>query len=225
MKKLLSILLAVLMLLSLSACGDESEPSETVNPACQAGHTWTDAICDAPKTCSVCGVTEGWAIGHDWKDGTCTVCDKEDPRYDPLMDGVWLLIEKQKWDLYAFQPDGTCDVMNVYGKPVADYDMEQCVKTSVEALKKQYGENWELQARSRFHVVKIFDYYYVVEMTSKTEEYTITGDLITIGTIPPLSHLIIISDQVLESGSNDSRFSKMDFRYISSLFTQYSKLQ
>ena len=28
------------------------------------GHTWIDATCTAPKTCSVCGVTEGSALGH-----------------------------------------------------------------------------------------------------------------------------------------------------------------
>ena len=32
---------------------------------------WTDATCDAPKTCSVCGATEGEALGHNFVDGTC----------------------------------------------------------------------------------------------------------------------------------------------------------
>ena len=40
------------------------------------GHTWTDATCTAPKTCSVCGATEGEANGHTveaipGKDATC----------------------------------------------------------------------------------------------------------------------------------------------------------
>ncbi len=35
-------------------------------------HTWTDATCTAPKTCSVCGATEGEALGHSWKAATCT---------------------------------------------------------------------------------------------------------------------------------------------------------
>lgn len=225
MKKTLMMMLVLVMLLSLCACSDGPETVETVNPACAAGHTWTDATCDMPKTCSVCAATEGTAIGHDWKDGVCTVCGKEDPGYDPLMDGVWLLIDKQKWNLFSFQPDGTCDVMNIYGRPTADYDMAQCVQTAVASLKKQYGENWELQAQSRFHVVKIFDYYYVAELTSRTEEFSIEGDLITVGNIPPVSYLIIISDNVLESGENDSRFSKVDFTYYSNLLTEYNKLQ
>ena len=36
------------------------------------GHKWSDATCTAPKTCSVCGVTEGEATGHVWDAATCT---------------------------------------------------------------------------------------------------------------------------------------------------------
>ena len=35
------------------------------------GHDWADADCDTPKTCSVCGETEGEALGHDWVDADC----------------------------------------------------------------------------------------------------------------------------------------------------------
>ncbi len=40
-----------------------TDHSSVVIPA--LGHTWTDATCTAPKTCSVCGATEGTALGHD----------------------------------------------------------------------------------------------------------------------------------------------------------------
>ena len=36
------------------------------------GHTWKDATCTEAKTCTVCGETEGKALGHTWKDATCT---------------------------------------------------------------------------------------------------------------------------------------------------------
>ena len=35
------------------------------------GHSWNEATCTAPKTCSVCGATEGEALGHSWNDATC----------------------------------------------------------------------------------------------------------------------------------------------------------
>ncbi len=36
------------------------------------GHEWQEATCTAPKTCAVCGATEGEALGHDWQEATCT---------------------------------------------------------------------------------------------------------------------------------------------------------
>lgn len=39
-------------------------------PACE--HTWADATCTVPKTCTNCGETEGEPAGHTWKDATCT---------------------------------------------------------------------------------------------------------------------------------------------------------
>ena len=44
----------------------------TLNQCTANGHSWTPATCTAPKTCSVCGVTEGSALGHNWSAATCT---------------------------------------------------------------------------------------------------------------------------------------------------------
>lgn len=34
------------------------------------GHSWVDATCTAPKTCSACHKAEGEALGHSWVDAT-----------------------------------------------------------------------------------------------------------------------------------------------------------
>lgn len=39
---------------------------------CCLSHSWQEATCKEPKTCSKCGETEGEALGHTWKDATCT---------------------------------------------------------------------------------------------------------------------------------------------------------
>ena len=39
------------------------------------GHTWAEATCDKPRTCSVCGYTEGSATGHSWNAPTYTWSD------------------------------------------------------------------------------------------------------------------------------------------------------
>ena len=44
-------------------------------------HSWTDATCTAPKTCTLCGETEGSALGHSYVSGTCTTCGAADPDY------------------------------------------------------------------------------------------------------------------------------------------------
>lgn len=36
------------------------------------GHNWKRETCTAPKTCSECGATEGDKAPHQWKDATCT---------------------------------------------------------------------------------------------------------------------------------------------------------
>ncbi len=38
---------------------------------CGHEHTWTEATCTEPKTCSECGETEGEALGHTWVEATC----------------------------------------------------------------------------------------------------------------------------------------------------------
>lgn len=49
-----------------------------------SGHQWKTATCTAPKTCSVCGETEGETLPHKWIAATCTkakhcsVCGKEE---------------------------------------------------------------------------------------------------------------------------------------------------
>ncbi|MBS4960265.1 MAG: hypothetical protein KHZ62_05550 [Clostridiales bacterium] len=40
--------------------------------ACMHTHTWEDATCTAPKTCSECGETEGEPLGHTWQEATCS---------------------------------------------------------------------------------------------------------------------------------------------------------
>ncbi len=54
-----------------TVCGDTY--TEAIS---QLGHKWTDATCTAPKTCSVCGATEGDALGHKYEsivtNPTCT---------------------------------------------------------------------------------------------------------------------------------------------------------
>ena len=61
MKKLIALLLVLVFAMSLAACGCE--------------HEFAAATCTAPSTCTLCGETEGAALGHVWIAATC-----EDPK-------------------------------------------------------------------------------------------------------------------------------------------------
>ena len=58
MRKAMVLLLVLCLAFACAACGHT--------------HTWKDATCTEPKTCSECGETEGEALGHNWADATCT---------------------------------------------------------------------------------------------------------------------------------------------------------
>lgn len=47
------------------------------------GHSWSDATCTTPKTCTVCQANEGVAEGHKYSNGSCTICAAQDPDYTP----------------------------------------------------------------------------------------------------------------------------------------------
>lgn len=82
-KNLLILLLIGMMTLLLTACGCEHTWADATCLApktctqCQktegevADHNWADATCLTPKTCTVCSAAEGEAAGHIWEDATC----------------------------------------------------------------------------------------------------------------------------------------------------------
>lgn len=57
-KSMLLCALAMVLILLLAGCG--------------CSHEWFVATCSAPKTCSLCGETEGEPLPHTWQDATCT---------------------------------------------------------------------------------------------------------------------------------------------------------
>lgn len=69
-------------------------------------HDWTAANCTTAKTCSICGKTEGSALGHDWADATCTApktCKRTGctATYGSSLghdwDTVWTIGDDQHW--------------------------------------------------------------------------------------------------------------------------------
>jgi hypothetical protein len=98
MKRFLSLALILGLALSLWGCGKEPAPTTTlapttVPPTTQApcNHEYRDADCENPKTCTLCGITRGSALEHDYVEGICTRCAKEDKTYRPLVGTDWVI--------------------------------------------------------------------------------------------------------------------------------------
>lgn len=58
LERIPALLLCTVLLTGLCGCG------------CK--HEWVEATCTEPQTCSICGETNGEALGHDWQAATCT---------------------------------------------------------------------------------------------------------------------------------------------------------
>ena len=56
----------------IRTCQREGCDAKETEEIAASGHQWEDATCTAPKTCSVCKITEGEAKGHTWNNGTVT---------------------------------------------------------------------------------------------------------------------------------------------------------
>lgn len=57
-----------------SATTETTEAAHTIAPL---GHSYLDATCTEPKTCTVCGATEGEALDHLWSSDCDTACNRE----------------------------------------------------------------------------------------------------------------------------------------------------
>lgn len=74
-----------------SACGDvklENTPA--------SGHQFQDATCLLPKTCKICQLTAGDALGHSYSDNICTHCgDRQNTTPDPSIRFEYHLAEAE----------------------------------------------------------------------------------------------------------------------------------
>ena len=132
------VILALLMLILLTACGCEHE---WIDATCQAPktcalcgksegdvtwHDWLDPDCFTPYTCSVCGLTEGEPLEHEYSEGFCTRCYAEDPSYVNLENyGFYNMYGMNDWvqiTAYDFG-EGTVSV-DGHGYSVWDYSFE-----------------------------------------------------------------------------------------------------
>lgn len=77
--KLIPSISIVVSALLLAGCSSNAKKHQ---------HSWVEATCTTPKTCSICNETEGDPVGHTWEviDGVmkCSVCGEIDETYTAI---------------------------------------------------------------------------------------------------------------------------------------------
>lgn len=113
MKKIVLTILGIVLALSITACGNtkekveendnddwqemstesKEEVKEKEKSSCELnGHSWSEATCKTPKTCTECGITEGESKEHDvdTETGRCKICDEK----------IWIILTKYNYEEY-----------------------------------------------------------------------------------------------------------------------------
>lgn len=169
-KKLLMLLLSTSMVFSMMACGetsdegddtktekdkgddskdkkdkknkkDKDEEVEEVDVCAENGHDFEDATCQAPKTCKVCGETEGEALEHEWglrtvdSAKTCSLCGETEG--EPIsvevvelsdVDG-YVHVGRDGYSVHRYNNDKGAAEYEVYsfaGEMIANGELEYC---------------------------------------------------------------------------------------------------
>lgn len=127
------------------------------------GHDWTDATCEAPKTCLVCGKTDGESAAHIWSENgkiiqrpdnnqkgkmevTCTVCGKKDTiEYEANelyknMSGQYKMTDGSDWSTTLTVDNG--------GNFVCDYIKKNDKECTYNRTAGYFGEPKEIDEHS-----------------------------------------------------------------------------
>ena len=116
-KNVLLCALAMVLILLLAGCGCKHEwyaATCTAPKTCSLcgetegeplSHTWQEATCTKAKTCAVCEITEGNALGHTWQDATCTT-----PKTCSVCQATEGEAAGHKWEEATTEEPETCSV-------------------------------------------------------------------------------------------------------------------
>jgi hypothetical protein len=102
-----------------SACEDVKQEK---SPA--TGHQFADATCLLPKTCKVCQLTAGDALGHSYSDNICTRCgDRQNTDPEPNIRFEYHLAEVEDLGLSDYDNENNEIVITaIYGQsPTGEY--------------------------------------------------------------------------------------------------------
>jgi hypothetical protein len=136
MKKIIALILALVLCLGLCACDISIPPSKV--PEHTHNHEWDDATCMAPKTCKICGITEGEALEHNYIDGNCTYCQRV---------GGEIKITLENWDNYFEVYEWVDWNLNAFGEPTEFFG----IRCSFN-IKSEYAEKCTAEIACEYRI-------------------------------------------------------------------------
>ena len=108
------------------------------------GHTWEEATCKAPKTCSACKKTQGKVAKHTYnKEGLCSFCDAKDPDFSyPSLStmSTWTSWQKKGRSLVALTHRF---FDNMYSVSEWIYESEASLLSIGETIDHRESVEWE----------------------------------------------------------------------------------
>ena len=127
-----------------TACGTVTVAQQTIPVL---GHSWKDATCTAPKTCAVCGATEGTALAHTPGTAatcttaqTCTVCGTElAPARGHSFGANDLCVNGCGLVAYKVDEDGTTSILS---KGSTDYKVFSLKVSDWQVLRYDNGDTY-----------------------------------------------------------------------------------
>lgn len=132
MKKMFCIFMTAIILVGITACSHE--------------HEYSEATCTEPKTCTICGETEGEALGHTVDIGICSRCGEAVAKEDLLaIDDMLNAIEDYDNEINAYIEKGNDaysfeDKLEYYKEAAAICDNRKMTLVKVANIVSKYSE-------------------------------------------------------------------------------------
>ena len=112
--------------------------------ACVHQHTWIEATCTTPMTCTECGETEGDALGHKWIEATCT-----NPKTCSICGKTEGVAQGHTWTEATCTEPRTCTVCGKTGEDALGHDWQEATCTEPKTCRvcgetegKALGHSW-----------------------------------------------------------------------------------
>ena len=107
-------------------------------------HEWKEADCTTPKTCTICGQTEGEALGHEiseWKIETEASCTREGKRYKECtrcgekIEEETIAKKEHEWEEATTERPKTCrNCGETQGEKLAEEKKKGCKKSAISII-------------------------------------------------------------------------------------------